>query len=240
MIVRGSVSKKVIIRGIGPTLGQNGVSNVLADPVLHLHGPDGEVLFTNDNWRDSQEAEIKATGIPPLDDRESAMITTLAANSTYTAIISGKDETTGLGLIEVYDLDSDGESQLGNLSTRGLVGTADSVIIGGFILGNNTGTADLVIRGIGPSLEARGVANALQDSTLELRDGNGALILTNDNWQDTPGQATRVTASGLAPTDPRESAIAVTLSPASYTAILAGRNDSTGVGMVELYYTQTQ
>ena len=237
LIIRGSGSKKVIIRAIGPTLAQEGVQGVLEDPVLELRGPDGSLLFTNDNWRQDQEQEVKDSGIPPRDDRESAIVATLEPNN-YTAIISGKNGSTGVGLIEIYDLDSDGASRLANLSTRGAVGTSDSVIIAGFILGNNEGNADLIVRGIGPSLAARGVANTLQDPTLELRDRDGAVVFSNDNWQDNEAQAATISSRGLAPTDERESGIAASLAPAAYTAILAGRNGSTGVGSVEIYVTE--
>ena len=227
----------MIIRAIGPTLAQDGLQGVLQDPVLELHGPDGALLLTNDNWRDTQEEQIKDSGVPPRDDRESAIVVTLEPNN-YTAIISGKDGSTGVGLIEVYDLDSGGASRLANLSTRGEVGRSSSVIIAGFILGSNDGDADLVIRGIGPSLAARGVANSLQDPTLELRDRDGTLVFSNDNWQDNEAQAATVSSNGLAPTDERESAIAFSLAPAAYTAILAGRNGGTGVGSVEVYVTE--
>lgn len=237
LIIRGSAAKKVIIRAIGPTLVQEGVEGVLTDPVLELRGPDGSLLVRNDNWREGQEQEVKDSGIPPRDDREAAIVATLEPGN-YTAIISGKNGSTGVGLIEIYDLDAAGVSRLANLSTRGAVGKSDSVIIAGFILGDDEGDANVVIRGIGPSLAARGVVNTLQDPTLELRDRDGALVFSNDNWQDNKAQAATISSSGLAPTDERESAIAASLAPAAYTAILAGRNDGTGVGSVEIYVTE--
>ncbi|MDQ6807940.1 MAG: hypothetical protein M3Z64_00710 [Verrucomicrobiota bacterium] len=189
----------------------------------------------NNNWRDSQEAEIAASGLAPKFDVESAIIITLPAGN-YTAILSGNGGATAVGLVEVYDLDTTGATKLGNLSTRGLVQTGERVMIGGFILGRSGGDETIIIRGIGPSLAQYGVTNPLSDPTLELRDKDGTLIRSDDNWEDDPDQAAQVSAAGLAPSDPKESAIAATLPPGNYTATLAGRNDVTGVGLVELYF----
>lgn len=233
-IVTGSVRKDVLLRAIGPSLVGSGVPDALADPVLELHGPSGFVAITNDNWRDTQEAEIKATGIPPSDDLESAIVATLDPGP-YTAIVRGNGDTSGVALIEVYDLDQAVDSKLANISTRALVSTADDIVIAGFILGNNTGEDNLIVRGIGPSLVASGVADVLANPRLELRNGNGTLIQANDDWQDDPAQAAIVTAAGLAPSDDLESAIAETLPPGPYTVLLLGLNDGTGVGLVEVY-----
>ena len=160
---------------------------------------------------------------------------TLAPGS-YTAIISGKNGTTGTGLVEAYDLDSSStNSRFYNISTRGQVLTGDMVMIGGFILGRNNANANVILRGKGPSLTAFGVSGALADPTIELHDGDGALIRANNDWQDDPSQAGIISASGLAPTDPKESAIAASLAPGNYTVILAGRNGGTGVGLVEVF-----
>ena len=137
-IITGSAPKRILLRGIGPSLTAFGVPDALADPVMELHGPTGFVTLTNDNWRDTQEAEIQATGIPPTDDLESAIIATLPPGA-YTAILSGKDNTAGVALIEVYDLDQAAPSQLANISTRAFVDTGSNVVIAGFILGNNPG-----------------------------------------------------------------------------------------------------
>jgi hypothetical protein len=137
--------------------------------------------------------------------------------------------------VEVYDLNPGVDSKLANLSTRAFVDTGDNIVIAGFVLGGSSGNDRAVLRGIGPSLTAFGVANALSDPTLELRDNNGALLASNTDWQDNPGQAAELTAAGLAPTNPLESAIAITLPPGPYTALLAGRNNGTGVGVVEVY-----
>ena len=182
-IVTGTDPKKVIARGIGPSLTGGGVQGALADPILELHGAGAFATITNDNWRDTQAAEIKATGIAPADDLESAIVATLPANNSgYTAIVRGKDNTTGVGVVEVYDLDTAANSKLANISTRGLVQTGNDILIGGFIAGN--GVTRVIIRAIGPSLGEAGVANPLQDPTLELHDGSGTTIVhPNDNWK---------------------------------------------------------
>jgi hypothetical protein len=234
-IITGNAPKRVIVRAIGPDLKRFGIPNPLPDPVLELHGPGTFPTIINDNWRDTQETEIKATGIPPTNDLESAIVITLAPGN-YTGLIKGKDSATGIGLIEVYDLDEAAASKLSNISTRGFVGsTPGDSIIAGFILGHQDAPDRIVIRGLGPSLAAKGVPNTLQNPTLELHDGQGALLFTNNDWQDSPTNATEVAAAGLAPMDTREAAIAVTLQPGVYTAILAGLQNSTGNGLVEIY-----
>jgi hypothetical protein len=235
-IIAGSAPKRVILRAIGPSLTQFGVPNVLADPVLELHGPAGFATITNDNWRDSQEAEIQATGIPPTNDFESAIIMTLDPGA-YTAIVRGKNDTLGVALIEIYDLNQDVASKLANLSTRAFVSTGDDIVIAGFLLSHPGSLDRIVVRGIGPSL-APGifpVSAVLADPTLELRDNNGTLILANNDWQDSAAQAAEITAAGLALTNVHESGIAVTLPPGLYTALLAGNSGGTGIGVVEIY-----
>jgi hypothetical protein len=140
-----------------------------------------------------------------------------------------------VALVEVYDLNQGVAAKLANISTRAFVSTGDDIVIAGFILGNHSGGDRIVVRGLGPSLAATGVPNALTNPTLELRDGNGALLITNNDWQDDPAQAAELTAAGLAPTNPLESGIAMTLPPGSYTALLAGLNNGTGIGVVEIY-----
>ena len=230
----GSVPKHVLLRAIGPSLSSRGIANPLADPVLELHGPAGFVTITNDNWRDTQEAQIQASGIPPSNDLESAIDVTLPPEN-YTAIVRGKDETTGVALFELFDLDQPPISKLGNISTRAFVSIGDDIVIGGFILGNAGGVDRIVARGLGPSLTASGVPAVLANPTLELRDSNGVLLFANDDWQDDPAQAAEITAAGLAPTHPLESAIAATLPPGLYTALLRGLNNGTGNGLVEIY-----
>ena len=235
-IITGSDPKHVLIRAIGPSLADFGVPDVLADPVLELHGPGAFVTVTNDNWRDDpvQEALIEATGIPPTDDFESAIDATLAPGA-YTAIARGNSNTSGVALVEVYDLNAEAASKLANISTRALVDTGDNIVIAGFMLGGNSGDDRIVVRGIGPSLTAVGVPDALANPTLELRDGNGALLISNNDWQDNPAQAAELTAAGLAPTNQLESGIAATLPPGPYTALLAGLNNGTGNAVVEVY-----
>jgi len=238
-IVTGSVSKHVLIRAIGPSLTGFGVPNALADPMLELHGPAGFVTISNDNWRDTQEAEIQATGIPPQNDLESAIAAILAPGN-YTAIVRDKNNTSGVGLVEVYDLNQAATSRLANISTRALVSTIDEIVIAGFILSNNGGDDHIILRGIGPSLTAFGVPNALANPTLELRDSNGSLLSANDNWQDDPAQAAIISAAGLAPANNLESGISAILSPGQYTALLAGLNNGTGIGIVEIYDREAQ
>jgi photosystem II stability/assembly factor-like uncharacterized protein len=235
-IITGTTPKHVLLRAIGPSLTASGVPDALADPVLELHGPGAFVTIIDDNWKDdpAQETAILATGIPPTNDFESAIDATLNPG-TYTAIVRGKNNTSGIGLVEVYDLDEAGDSKLANLSTRAFVSTGDSVVIAGFILGGNNGNDTIITRGIGPSLAASNVSNVLADPTLELRNSDGALVAANNDWQDDAEQAAALMAVGLAPTDPLESGIAATLPPGLYTALLAGLNGGTGVGLVDVY-----
>ena len=235
-IITGSAPKHILLRAIGPSLTQFGVPDVLADPTIELHGPGGFVTINNDNWRDdpAQEAAIIATGIPPTNNLEAAIDATLNPGS-YTAIVRGKNNTSGVGLVEVYDLSPAVPAKLANISTRAFVGTGSSIVIAGFILGGNNGDDRIVVRGIGPSLTAFGVPNALANPALELRDNNGSLVSSNNDWQDNPAQAAELTAAGLAPTNQLESGIAATLPPGLYTALLAGQNNATGIGLVEVY-----
>jgi hypothetical protein len=234
-IINGTAPKHVLLRAIGPSLVPS-VPNALADPVLEVHGPGAFVTITNDNWRDDplQEAAILATGIPPTNNLESAIDATLNPGA-YTAIVSGKNNTSGVALIEVYDLSQAVLAKLANISTRAFVSIGDNIVIAGFLLGNHKGDDRVVVRGIGPSLTAAGVSNALADPTLELRDSNGALLAANNDWQANPAQAAELTAAGLAPTNPLESGIAAALPPGAYTALLAGLNNGAGIGVVEVY-----
>ena len=220
-IVTGSAAKRVIVRAIGPSLSQHGVTDVLADTTLELHAGNGALLQSNDNWRDdpSQASQIIASGLAPSSNLESAIIATLQPGN-YTAIVRGKNSRQGIALAEVYDLDPTADSELGNISGRSFVQTGDDVMIGGFIIGNNIGATKVIIRAIGPSLSQYGLSNVLADPTLELHDGNGALLESNDNWQDDPDQAARIRAANLAPSNPLESAIWVSLAPGNYTAIV--------------------
>jgi hypothetical protein len=235
-IVTGTTAKHLLLRAIGPSLTQAGVPDALADPVLELHGPGGFTTITDDNWRDDpvQEAAIIATGIPPTNDLESAIDATLSP-AAYTAVVKGKNNSSGVALVEVYDLSQDVPGRLANISTRALVGLSNDAVIAGFILGDHTGNDSIIVRGIGPSLTLAGVPDALADPTLELRDGNGTVLVADNDWHDDPAQAAELTAAGLAPANSLESGIAATLPPGSYTALLAGLDNGTGVGLVEVY-----
>jgi len=234
-IISGTDSKEVIVRGLGPSLTVNGVPlpDPLADPAIDLY-QGATLIMSNNNWKDSQEAEIEATGIPPTNDLEAAIVATLAPGS-YTAILRGNDGGTGNGLVEVYDLDTTVKSTLANTSTRGLVQTGDNVLIGGFIVGDGE-TDTVVIRAIGPSLADQEVADPLQDPTLDLYNSDGAVIMSNDNWRDS--QETLLQSSGLTPTNDFESAIITSLAAGEYTAIVRGKNDTTGVALVEIFNLQ--
>jgi hypothetical protein len=193
------------------------------------------MVLVNNNWKDSEQSQIAATGLAPSNDSEAAIAALLSPGS-YTAILSGANSSTGVGLVEVYDLDADITSQLANVSTRGFVGTGDNVMIGGIIIGpKGAADATVVVRAIGPSLGAAGVTGSLADPTLELHDGNGAIIASDDDWQDDTAQAALLEAAKFAPTDPHESAIYTTLATGSYTAIVQGKNGTTGVALVEAY-----
>jgi hypothetical protein len=230
-ITTGNASKKVIVRGIGPSI--VGLTPLLADPVLELHGANGSLITSNDNWKDTQEAEIIASTIPPTNDLESAIVATLSPDA-YTAVLSGKNGTTGIGLVEMYDLDAASDSKLANISTRGFVQTGNDVMIGGFIFGDGTASESVLIRAIGPSLP--GITNVLADPTLKLYDGNGTLLMFDDNWQDDALQAAAIAATGIPPQNALESAIVATLPPGAYTAIVSGNNGGTGVALVEVYH----
>lgn len=234
-IITGNASKTVAVRGIGPSLAQFGIPDVLADPTLELHDNSGALVRQNDNWQDdpSQASQLTALGLALQNPSESGIVASLSP-SAYTAVLAGKNGGTGVGLVEIYDTNQAANSQLANISTRGFVLTDNNVMIGGFILGGANNT-NVVVRGIGPSLAQFGLSPVLADPTLELRDSNGALLVANDNWQDDPVAAAQLTARGLAPADPAESGILVSQFPGAFTAILAGKNGGTGIGLVEIY-----
>jgi len=237
-IVTGNEAKRVIIRGIGPSLASLGVPGVVADPLLRLFGPTGSPIGVNDNWQDTQAAEIQATGIAPLDSREAAIIATLQP-AAYTATLASSNGGNGVGLVEVYDLNSNANARLANISTRGSVQTADNVMIGGFALGGSSiNPAKVIVRALGPSLAAAGINNPLANPTLQLFDNNGQSVAFNNNWQDDPSQAAQLQALNLAPTNPSESALVMMLAPGLYTAVVSGQGGGTGIGLIEVYATQ--
>jgi len=231
-IVTGDGPKKVMVRAIGPSLSNSGVANALPDPTVSVYDQAQALMGANDDWKQSsQQAEIIASTLAPKNDLESAVILTLQPGN-YTAVVSGKNGATGIGLVEVYDLSTAAAATLGNVSTRGFVGTGDNVMIGGFIIG--AGESPLVVvRAIGPSLASVGINAPLLDPTVELHDGNGLQIGANDNWRDS--QPVAIKATTLAPTDDRESAIVASLGPGNYTAIVRGKADTTGIALVEAY-----
>jgi hypothetical protein len=234
-IISGTASKRVIVRAIGPSLTAFGIPGALANPVLTLNGPAGFTAITNDNWGDTQQIEIQAT-LPPSHPSESAIVATLPPGA-YTAVVRGQNGGTGVGLVEAYDLEPAVDAKLANISTRGFVETGENVMIGGLIAGPaSSASGQMLVRAIGPSLSAFGVPGVLQDPSLELRDGNGVLIASNDDWRDT--QQTVIEATQLAPSHVKEAAILAPLAPGSYTAIVRGVGDTTGVGLVEVYNLQ--
>jgi CubicO group peptidase (beta-lactamase class C family) len=244
-IITGNAPKKVIIRGTGSSL--SGVPGVLADPILQLH-QGSTPLASNDDWKtksdgSSQQAEVEATTLPPTNDAECAIVMTLNPGS-YTATLSAKNGGSGIGVVEVYDLDQAANSRVANISTRGFVDTDDNAMIAGLIAGGGTtgATAQVLIRAVGPSLSGSGIQGPLQDPTLELHDANGTTIATNDNWkindQSQQSQEDLIQSTNIAPSNDVEAAIVATLPPGPTTAIVRGKNNGTGVGLVEIYNLQ--
>ena len=234
-IITGNAPKRVILRAIGPSLAQFGLTDLLANPVLEVRAANGSVLMSNNNWKETQQTEIQDSGVAPTNDLESAIIMTLPP-ANYTAVVRGDQNTTGIGVVEVYDLDQTVDSLLANISSRGLVKTGNNVMIGGFIIGGGNAGAKVALRAIGPSLGPQGVANPLPDPTLELRDGNGALLTSNDNWKDDPAQAAELMAVGIQPQNDFESALVAILPPGPSTGIVAGKAGAIGVALVEVYH----
>ena len=239
-IITGNVPKQVLLRGLGPSLVNAGVpgATVLNDPVLELREASGAVIASNDNWKDSpQRAQFEGTVFQPTDDREAVILITLPP-AAYTAVVRGLASSTGVGLVEAYDLDHSSDSTLAKISARAFVETGNNVVIAGFTLGGTNGSPQLIVRGLGPSLATFGITDPLANPTLELRDGNGTLLAFNDDWEDSPAQASQIIGAGLQPQNDMEAAIARSLPPGAYTAILAGQSGGTGVALVEVYNLQ--
>jgi hypothetical protein len=235
-IVQGNAKEavRVVIRGLGPSLVSGGSSfaQTITDPVLEIHDGTGALIATNDNWGEAQgSGEIEQSGLVPDDGREAALSIELAPGN-YTAVLRDVNGGSGIGLIEVYDLDSVSDSRLLNLSARAYVGSGDHVLIGGLIV--RTVSQRLLLRALGPELAARGVADELADPALELHDSSGAILAANDNWKDAANRS-EIAATGLAPTDDREAAILATPQPSSYTAIVRGANGAVGIALLEAY-----
>jgi uncharacterized delta-60 repeat protein len=233
-IIEGSESKKVLIRGLGPSLAGFGIPNFLADPMLSLFDHTDTLIAANDNWQTAANSNQIPAGLRPTDPRESAVLTTVQPGA-YTAFLQGKGGTTGIGLAEIYDVDPSVNAQVTNLSARGFVGSGNDVLIGGIIIGGGpTGSVQRVlIRALGPSLSSAGVTSPLANPILSLRDTNGTVIANNDNWQDS--QQADIAATGKAPPNMKESAILALLAPGNYTAVVTGKNGATGVGLIEFY-----
>ena len=229
----GNAPRSFLIRALGPSLSVNGA---LADPQIEVKASNGTLVGRNDNWRDSQEQQIRSTGLAPANDREAALILQLPDQS-YTVQVSGVNSGTGIGTVEIYALGNVSNTpsttkKFRNISTRGNVGTGDSVLIGGTIA-QGSAAQRVIVRAIGPDLAGAGVPSPLQDPMLELRDAQGTLLVANDDWRS--DQEQEIIASGLAPQDNRDSAILTTLLPTSYTAIVRGKNSTVGIALVEIY-----
>jgi hypothetical protein len=229
-------TKKMIVRATGPS---TNVPGALANPTLELHDSTGALIASNDNWKTTvmggiitsdQVADIQASTLAPSNDAESALIGTLSPGG-YTAQVRGVNNSTGIGVAEAFDLSIGSGATLANVSTRGQVGTGNDLMIAGFFVVNNP--LKVVVRGIGPSLAQFGVQNPLANPTLELRDGNGGLVLANDDWKTT--QQAEITATTLQPSNNAESALVITLQPGGYTAQLRGTNNGTGVGVIDVF-----
>ena len=230
-IIAGDVSKNVIIRAIGPSLATDGFAGALSDPALDLYDSAGNLLLTNNDWKDTQEQAIRDTTIPPAHDREAAIVTSLAPGA-YTAVVRGQDGSSGVALVEAYDLQPSPSAKLANISTRGVVGSGDKVMIGGVIV-RGSEQARVLFRAIGPTLAAAGIEEPLQDPGMELFDGNGTRLTANNDWKDS--QRGAIESTGLPPADDRESAIVANLNPGGYTVVVRAASGATGTALVEAY-----
>lgn len=243
-IVQGPAgsTKKIIVRAIGPTLAGFGIADALANPTLDIFDANNTKIASNDDWKNTQvgglitgdqSGEISASGVAPTNDKESAIIANLAPGN-YTAVVRGLNNTTGTGLVDAYDLSASSPARLANIATRGLIQAGDKLMIAGFIIQN--GQVRIVVSAIGPSLTAFGITNALADTTLQLRDANGGIILENDDWKSSQRQ--ELEATGLQPTNDAEAALVTIIQPGSYTAQVRGKNDTSGIGLVQVFFLQ--
>jgi PKD repeat protein len=232
-IIKGSEPKKVVLRGLGPSLN---VPGKLEDPVIQLYNSSNVNIGGNDDWK-TDEQNVESTGLAPTNDRESALVITLNPG-TYTVVMHGKNNGSGIGVVEVYDVNLAANSRLANISSRGFIGINDNVLIGGFFAGPQTAAVTgVVFRALGPSLSKLGVPQAMQDPMIEIHNANGDVIASNDDWETS--QKSEIQAAGLAPSDSRESAIVMkNFDPGPYTAIVRGKNGSVGNGLIEIYDVQ--
>lgn len=229
-IISGTADKTIVVRAKGPSLAASGIAVTLPDPVLELHNAS-DVIATNDNWKDTQATEIQATGLQPTQDREAAILKTVAPGA-YTVVVRDAANRPGVGLVEVFDLTASQESKLVNMSTRGFVQAGENMMIAGVIV-QGASAKNLVVRALGPSLAAHGVSEALADPVLTIYDSQGAVVVMNDDWRES--QQTELQSMELAPIAEAESAVFRTLAPGAYTAIVQGKNGSSGNALVELY-----
>ncbi len=234
--------KKIIVRAIGPSLLPFGITDALANPTLEIRDSNNALIASNNDWKNTilggiissdQSAEITASGVAPSNDLESAIIANLSPGS-FTAVVRGVNNTVGTGVVDAYDLSAGSAARVANIATRGLIQPGDKLMIAGFIVQN--GPVRAVILATGPSLTAFGINNALPDTTLQLRDQNGVIVRENDDWQS--DQKAELEATGLQPSDPKESAMIVTIQPGQYTAQVRGKPEATGIGVVQVFFLQ--
>lgn len=229
---------KIIVRALGPSLAVNGspIAGRLEDPVLEIYGRNG-LIGSNDNWADDPNtaAELQKYGLTPTSDLEAAALIDPGIGGNFTAVVRGKDNSSGIAVVEFYDVIDGATMHLVNVSTRGLVQHGDDVMIGGFIATGGNGPTAFVLRALGPSLSSFGVPNPLADPLIELHDPNGNTLAINDNWQESEGQEADIKAAGLAPSNPKESAMLMMLPPGAYTAVVRGNEGGTGIALVEIY-----
>jgi plastocyanin len=230
LIISGTGNKLLLLRALGPTLTQFGVSGALLDPTLELRNSSGALVASNNDWQSAPNAQSIPANLRPPEQRESAILALLSPGS-YTAIVRGVNNTSGVALVEAYELDTSAISRLTNISTRALVQTNSNVMIAGVMV--QMISQKVIVRALGPTLATFGVSNPLANPLLELRDANGSLLASNDNWKTT--QQSEISASGYAPPNDLESAIVRTLTPGNYTAVVRGLNNTTGVALVEVY-----
>jgi hypothetical protein len=247
-VITGSNSKQVLMRAVGPSLTSQGIgaSEVLADPIIELHR-GADTLATNDNWSDSLDAmaitaaaaRVGATALDPNDAKSAAMLMTLDPG-IYSFIAKGTNNTSGIVLLEVYDADAGGSS-FSNIASRVRCTTNNGVAIGGFVISGNV-AKQVLMRAVGPTLTTQGIAAAevLQDPRIELHRGAETLA-TNDTWSENENASAivsvgaRIGATPFAPSDTNSAALLMTLQPGVYSFIVRGKNDTSGIVLVEVY-----